>query len=281
VPPSSAPEYLLIGHITQDRSLSGDRLGGTVAYAGLTALAYGAKTKALTACRSDLDLSLLEGIDIRRLASDQTTTFENKYLGQERAQFIRAVAGRIPISNLPNDWRMPDIVHLAPVADEIDPSLLTAFPHAMVGATLQGWMRVWGPDGAVRPPPRDHARGAARAVSVVIFSMEDVHGSEREASALAKCCPIAVATEGTLGCRVYWNERMRHFPAPESVLVDPTGAGDIFAATFFLRLHETRDPYEAARMANQLAARSVTRTGLEGVPTRAEILEAKMGLESE
>jgi sugar/nucleoside kinase (ribokinase family) len=53
--------------------------------------------------------------------------------------------------------------------------------------------------------------------------------------------------------------------------VDPTGAGDIFAAAFFARLYTTRDPWEAGRFATHLAAFSVTRHGLEGVPTREEI----------
>jgi sugar/nucleoside kinase (ribokinase family) len=53
--------------------------------------------------------------------------------------------------------------------------------------------------------------------------------------------------------------------------VDATGAGDIFAAAFFVRLNQTRDPWEAARFATCLAAQSVTRVGLNGIPTREEI----------
>lgn len=55
--------------------------------------------------------------------------------------------------------------------------------------------------------------------------------------------------------------------------VDATGAGDIYAAAFFTRLYATRDPWEAARFATQLSAYSVTRTGLESIPTTAEIQE--------
>ena len=40
---------------------------------------------------------------------------------------------------------------------------------------------------------------------------------------------------------------------------------------FFVRLYATRDPWEAARFATLLAARSVTRVGLEGIPTPGEI----------
>jgi sugar/nucleoside kinase (ribokinase family) len=58
--------------------------------------------------------------------------------------------------------------------------------------------------------------------------------------------------------------------------VDSTGAGDIFAAALFARLYATRDPWEAARFATQLAARSVTRIGLNGIPTLKEIEECLM-----
>ncbi len=39
------------------------------------------------------------------------------------------------------------------------------------------------------------------------------------------------------------------------------------------RLYTTRDPWEAARFATLLAANSVTRTGLNSIPTPDEIQE--------
>ena len=53
--------------------------------------------------------------------------------------------------------------------------------------------------------------------------------------------------------------------------LEASGAGDIFASAFFVRLNQTRDPWEAARFATNLAAYSVTRVGLNGIPTREEI----------
>jgi len=53
--------------------------------------------------------------------------------------------------------------------------------------------------------------------------------------------------------------------------VDPVGAGDIFAAAFFSRLQQTRDPWEAARFGTQLASVSVSRRGIEGIPTEDEV----------
>ena len=48
------------------------------------------------------------------------------------------------------------------------------------------------------------------------------------------------------------------------------------AASFFIRYHQTHDPWEAARFANVLASTSVTRRGLAGVPTSEEAEQAAM-----
>ena len=81
---------------------------------------------------------------------------------------------------------------------------------------------------------------------------------------------------GEEGVRLFWNGDVRRFRPPKVGEVDATGAGDIFAAAFFVRLYTTRDPWEAARFATQVSARSVTRPGLFGIPTGAEIEESMM-----
>jgi sugar/nucleoside kinase (ribokinase family) len=86
----------------------------------------------------------------------------------------------------------------------------------------------------------------------------------------------AAVTDGARGCAVYWDGRMHRFPAPHINETDPTGAGDIFAALIFLRFHETRDAFEAARPATFLASRSVMREGPAGGPTREEIRQGKL-----
>jgi sugar/nucleoside kinase (ribokinase family) len=82
---------------------------------------------------------------------------------------------------------------------------------------------------------------------------------------------VLAVTEGANGARLYWNGDLRRFRPPHMEEVDPTGAGDIFAAAFFYRLSTTRDPWEAARFATNLAAYSVMRIALDGVPTVEEV----------
>ncbi len=54
--------------------------------------------------------------------------------------------------------------------------------------------------------------------------------------------------------------------------MDPTGAGDIFATAFMINYAlNGKKLIESAQVASALAAISVIRPGIEGIPTEAEI----------
>ena len=108
------------------------------------------------------------------------------------------------------------------------------------------------------------------------MSVEDVNRDLELVEEMAHHTRILCLTEGEAGAVLYWNGDRRRFRPLAVQEVDGTGAGDIFAAAFFVRLYSTRDPWEAARFATQLAARSVTRVGLNGIPTSREIEECLM-----
>jgi hypothetical protein len=278
VPPTTDDrplKYLIIGHVTKDIAPGGDRMGGTAAYAGLTALAYGASSSLVTSCSINCNLSPLDGMLIHKVLSGRVTTFENRYAGGAREQWVRSVAEPLGPVHIPQTWLEPDIVHLAPVAGEVKPGLMDLFTKSLCCVTLQGWMRDWDADGRVRHILRPEVEEAAQAAHVSVFSMDDVGGDEDLAAGLAALTPVCAVTDGEHGCRVSRRGEKWILPAPKVDVVDPTGAGDIFAAVFFLRLKETGDAREAGRMATALASVSVTRPGLAGVPTREEILEAK------
>jgi sugar/nucleoside kinase (ribokinase family) len=104
-----------------------------------------------------------------------------------------------------------------------------------------------------------------------VISVEDVDGNETRIEEMVAASRILAVTEASLGARLYWNGDVRRFRPPTVQEIDATGAGDVFAAAFFVRLYMTRDPWEAARFATQLSAYSVTRPGLESIPTAEEI----------
>lgn len=266
-------DYLIIGHLTQDILPNGLKLGGTAAYASRTALALGARVGIVTSTASGLQAPELQGITIHNHPSEFTSTFENISTPHGRIQYIHHQAEELHENMVPTTWRNAPIVHIAPIANEVDPRLAAAFPNSFIGVTPQGFMRSW--DGDHRIHFRDwlEAPLVLGKASAVVFSIEDVENDESRIESMLPYIRVMVVTEGAAGCRVYWNGDVRSIRPPQVEEVESTGAGDIFAASFFIRLHSTRDPWEAARFATQVAARSVTRRGMESTPTREEMLD--------
>ncbi len=267
-----AIDYLVIGHITQDLTKQGWRLGGTASYAALTARAIGLRTGIITAIKPDVALDALEGIQIYSLPVDKTTTFNNVITDEGRIQYLYEIAPNLDITFIPEIWRNTPIVHLGPVAQEVEPNLVRYFPDLFLGISPQGWLRQWDKDGKVFAGEWPESSFVLEKASAAVLSIEDVDGDERRIEDMVSSIRVLVVTEGAEGARVYWNGDLRRFRPPAEKEIDPTGAGDIFAAAFFIRLNSTHNPWEAARFATQLAAVSVTRNGLEGIPTRQEAM---------
>jgi sugar/nucleoside kinase (ribokinase family) len=80
-----------------------------------------------------------------------------------------------------------------------------------------------------------------------------------------------VVTQGAKGATLYCGGQISQFPSRPTELIEPTGAGDVFAAAFLVRLAETEDPFESTRFANVAASLSVEKAGLASVPQRADI----------
>jgi len=264
-------DYLVIGHLTIDQTPAGPSLGGTAAYSALTARALGLRVGVLTAWSGEIPLDALGNIPVLAAETEKATRFENRYSSEGRTQHIRQVATKIDFGLVPEPWRNTKIIHLGPVAQEMQSVLPAEFRPTLLGLTPQGWMRSWDQDGLIHPCTWPSAAQAMPAAGATVFSVDDVAHDEEQIEWLAHQGRLVVVTEGAAGCRLFWNGDSRRFRAPLVDEVDATGAGDIFATAFFVRLAQTRDPWEAARFASNLAAYSVTRPGLAGVPTQSEI----------
>jgi sugar/nucleoside kinase (ribokinase family) len=274
--PINPVDYVIIGHVTQDLTPDGPRLGGTASYSSLTARALGLRVGIVTACSEKADLSKLDGITVAGLRTEQCTTFENIQTPSGRIQYLHHRAPIMEYHHVPESWRKAPIIHLGPIAQEIDPNLARSFPNSIVGLTIQGWLRAWDNQGRVSFSEWPEAAFVMNHSTAAVVSIEDVRGNEKYVEELTSMIKILVVTEGPNGARLYWNGDVRRFRPPVMEEVDPTGAGDIFAAAFFYRLHTTRDPWEAARFATQIASFSVTRKGLDGVPTPDEVQSCLM-----
>ena len=279
------PQFLVIGHAVQDLSPGEDvgeratwRLGGTVSYAALLASRLGLRTAVLTAAAPDLPLEeALPGVDVVLAPSDCSTQIRNVYGPHGRVQYIVQQAAPIEAAMLPRDFRNAEIVLLGPVTGRVDTGLGECFPKALIGVSAQGWLRDIGPDNRVRPvpPERWQADRLLKPGRVLFVSDEDLPKAHVEAvlngwSARVEVLAFTRAERGAEVChRGVWR-RIEAFPA---AAVDPTGAGDVFAAAFLIRYSESGDPWEATRFAACAASFIVESEGLANTPDRAMVEE--------
>ena len=269
--PLTPVDYLVIGHLSRDLTPQGQRLGGTAAFSSLTARALGLQAGVVTCWGNELPLNGLEGVQMVVVPVDRSTTFENVSSEEGRVQYLHHVAPRLSFDLVPKIWQHTPIMHIGPIAREIDPFLGPGLSPVLLGLTPQGWLRTWDSNGRVLSCGWEESDRALKEAGATVLSIEDLDGDEEIIEAMALASRVLAVTEGVGGVRLYWNGDMRYFRAPVMKEKDATGAGDIFATAFFCRLHVTRDPWEAARFATQLASLSVTRCGLESIPTADEV----------
>jgi len=268
----SGLDFLVIGHVCRDLTPQGVQLGGTATYAATTALRMGLLPGIVTRAAQDVvEEDAFQGVQLYLLPSEVTTTFENVYRDSSRQQFIHAVAGPIALRDVPAQWQGVPIVLLAPLAQEVDPGLGALFAGSLVGVVPQGWMRQWDGNGRVRPTDWTTAEQVLPGVKALILSEEDVGGDMALVRRYGSLVDHLVLTQGALGATLHCHGRATHLPARPAREVDPTGAGDVFAAAFLIRLQEAGDPVEAARFANAVASFSVEAPGVAGIPDRRQV----------
>ena len=257
-------DYLAIGHVCYDIVPDGLAVGGTVAFSGRTAQILGCETAVISSSAAeDTWQDVLPGICLQQVVAPTTTTFENVYTSAGRVQTLHAVANKLRAQHVPVEWQRAPIVHLGPIANEIDVDVMQLFSNSMVGLTPQGWMRRWDENGRVFATHWPAAIDVLPLAAAVIISEEDLLDDQMLAD-YRQWSHLLVMTRGPYGCTVYFGDEERTFPSPKVPVIELTGAGDIFATAFLVRLHQTAgNPWEAARFANEIAAQSIQAAGLQ------------------
>ena len=281
------PTFLTIGHVTRDLlSNATFSLGGTVTFAALTAYHLGLDA-ALVTCADESLLaqlsSLLPEIALAARSAPATTTFENSYdAAGFRTQYLRARAPLLDLADIPPGWLAAPILLLGPLAQEIPPTLVQALPRStgsLLAATPQGWLRRWDAAGRVWPTPWEQAETLLPLLDVLILSHDDLlpFADNRRDMADAMLTdwsmrvPLLIATDGRDGATLFEHGKTTSFPAYPALEVDPTGAGDVFAASFLAHFYQHSDPHAAIHFANCVASLSIEHAGITGIPTLEQI----------
>jgi sugar/nucleoside kinase (ribokinase family) len=263
---NSTPQYLCIGHACHDVKDNGFILGGTASYASLAATRLGTKAAVWTSCGGDFLFKSVfssNNIDFYKQKASKTTIFENIYRNGNRTQYLRAHAETMDSTRIPKHLTQADIVHICPIADEIDYNLLDFFPNALIGLTPQGSMRQWDNEGKISPKAMDWSFFSQ--ADVVILSEDDMRGFEDSLPLMIEAAKILVVTKSVNGADVYAGNQKYHFPSFPIVEKDATGAGDVFAAAFLIKYKATNDMAIATAYAHVAASFVVEGVGLDNV----------------
>ena len=270
-------DYLLIGHVTADIVKEGRLLGGTVSYAAPIASLFGHTVGVLTSVASgDPLLDQLDFGEIHMHLAKETTTFENIYQDGKRTQYVHGVAGKLTYDMLRPDSRWLDapLVHLAPLVGEVDMSIAEKFPDATVLLTPQGNLRQWGDDKQVHFK-RWFDKDVLSHIDIVIFSKADIAAAPDLEYEFARATEHVIVTNGVHGGTYYHNGTPTNYDAISVNEVEPTGAGDVFAASLLSSLPKVNHDMQAAlKVAAQLAGLSVTRLGTRDTISAEEVQQA-------
>jgi 1D-myo-inositol 3-kinase len=268
-------DYLAIGHVTEDLWQEGITPGGTVTYSSHAARAFVDRVTVLTAAAPDFDTTAaFPLIDVCRLDAPTTTRFRNLYTPQGRVQVVAPCPITLQPEHLGDAMRRSAIAHLGPVCNEVSAQIVARVHHdTFVGITPQGWMRRWDAEGHVTSLAANwtDAKLVLARANAVVISIDDVAGDWNVAREWAAQTALLVVTQGLLGCTAFSSDGPVQVPAPAVQEHEPTGAGDIFAAVLFIALRRGDSVLDACTLANCIAAQSVTRPRLSGVPTTQDI----------
>ena len=265
-------DYVAVGHVSCDVIADGGeeirQPGGTAFYSALQAARLGLRTLIVTqgvpAQIEELLSPYGDEFGLEVIAAAKTTTLSSTGVGAGRSQRVLSWAG--PMAELPaTDTR---ILHWAPIAKETPVNWKGE--AGFVGVTAQGLVREW-PQGEIHTVKLDGAVLPDRFDVAVISEHELGACDALFASAHAFDACLAV-TAGSAPTTLHIDGKTLKIPTANVPDVrDDLGAGDVFAAAFFVALAEGREPPAAAVFANTAAAIRIAGRAPAAIGTRAEI----------
>jgi hypothetical protein len=299
-------DYTTVGHVSVDVMPGGARrAGGSAFYSALQAARLGQRSLIITqGVEAEIQSVLApyrSELELQILPASETTTLQSTGDRAPRAQRLLAWAGRME-EGIEID---SSIVHLAPIARET-PRRWSGSAD-FIGLTPQGLVRAWaGANREIRLVALAPALLPERWDAAVISETEresctgliPATASRRAASrgpaaadgdagptAVGDEAAPAVRSRGVVAVTAAAAPTSIHMPGGEVARVrvpviedfcDDVGAGDVFAAAFFVALHEGRPARAAAAFANAAAAVRIAGAGAGAIGDRTAI-EARLG----
>jgi sugar/nucleoside kinase (ribokinase family) len=267
---------LIVGGLTIDRFADGRTApGGSVLHSGLAAVAEGAASTFLTVAGDEPEAReglarLAEMGELVHQPAARTATYRHDEHAGRRVLVYEAATEPIDPTDGPGE---PDVVLLAPIADELPAHAVSALRDALrprcTVMLIQGWLRRLELGAMVHPLPLSDVPDAvwsafARADAIVV-STEDLAEAPEDPFAQAHAlrdrlgdAPLLVLTLGQEGYLLDDPRADRVVASMPRRVVDGVpmvGAGDVFGAALAIHLARGSDSGAAATAAAERVIR--------------------------
>jgi sugar/nucleoside kinase (ribokinase family) len=257
------PPLAVVGNLSRDLVDGGaPRVGGAPFHAARALRVLGRPALVAAKC-AEADRRLLLpplvrlGLPVLWRAGDTTAAFSFRYEGDRRVMTVDAVGPAWARSDLYGLDRV-EWVHVGALAR-------TDFPAETLAALARGRRVSFDGQGLVRPartgplqPDDKYDPEVLRRVSILKLSDEEARvlvGEPDEAALRSLGVPEVVVTLGSQGSLVLADGRLERVAAiPATSGVDPTGAGDAFAAAYLASRATGNGARASARRATALVA---------------------------
>ena len=270
-------DYTTVGHVTADVLSDGSRRpGGTAFYSALQAARLGRRALIVTQGEPGEIEDLLEPyrseLELQILPAEHTTTLETSGTGLARSQRMLAWAGAFDEAAVAIDT---EILHLAPVARETPRRWRGQ--AGFVGLTPQGLVREWSGEGRRIRPSAPDPRGIPDSCDAIVLSETERASCAALIARVVAAGAVVAVTAGSSPTTILLagDEVLGVEVPPLDGPGDDLGAGDVFAAAFFMALEEGVDPAAAAGFANAAAAVRMRGSGAQAIGDRSAI-EARL-----
>jgi len=280
-------DVLIVGHITKDIiEIKGEKFenpGGVVYYSSLTYKKLGLENVGIFTKLKKEDINLLkelekEGIKLFYKFSKNTTIFRNIYKEDvnERFQYVDSIADRINYEDIKDIEAK--IYHFGPLTKgdiELDIFRKVKRENNLVVLDIQGFLRkienkkikLEGLEDINFLKYVDILKTNEEEIRV-LANIEDLEEAIRE---IGKYVKELVVTLGSKGSIVYYNKEMFKIPVFESrKLVDVTGCGDVYLASYVFLRYKGFKPRSSGIFASLVAGLKTEKKGIY-IPIKIEV----------
>lgn len=296
------PDVCVVGHFALDTIVVPGRdkpfhnLGGATTYTSFAVKTLNAKASAVSRVGGDFPEAYLwwlkeEGIDVsavKRYPQETTTHFELCYNSDFSERTLKLSCKGVPISldDIPRDLTAKAI-HIAPIANEISYETVERLKACCTILSLdpQGFLRSFDESGNVTQRLQADPR-ILGLVNICKASQDELYAltglSELKPAIKAvhdAGVETVIVTNGAKGSLLSVEGAQYNVPAcPSKVLVDPTGAGDVFIGGFLTEYLKDKPSLWCAAVGSAAASMVVEGIGSTYFGDREEILKRATNL---